>query len=154
MRGPPKLIVWVKTSWLVTYPLMLPRGVNVGVRSVSILREYLSRVYVSYMTDVSFMANVCAGLWMALMAASRFSQMHIARHSRRSFSVPYQYCDHKQMRKTLIRAEPIQMLEPHHSSKPSQNNINLKSLHEHGRLATRTYSYSSTSTWVPHSCLL
>jgi hypothetical protein len=77
---------------------MLLRGVNVGVRSVSILREYLSSVYVSYMTDVSFIANVCAGLWMALMAASRFSQMHIARHSRRSFSIPYQYCDHIQLK--------------------------------------------------------
>lgn len=77
---------------------MLLRGVNVGVRSVSILREYLSSVYVSYMTDVSFMANVCAGLWMALTAASRFSQMHIARHSRRSLSIPYQYCHHTQLK--------------------------------------------------------
>lgn len=80
---------------------MLLRGVNVGVRSVSILREYLSRVYDSYMTDVSFMAKVCAGLWMDLMAASRLSQMHIARHSRRSFSIPYQYCNHQQIKKPL-----------------------------------------------------
>ena len=140
----------VKIGCSNTYPLMLLRGVNVGVRSVSILREYLSSVYVSYMTDVSFMANVCAGLWMALMAASRFSQMHIARHSRRSFSIPYQYCDHKQLELEALGLSQSKCWEL------ITHQIHLKSTFEkpiRAQLVSYT-NYPSTSTWVPHSCLL